>query len=474
MSPMRKVFSASVASMRVFQNLRPSGRPSRSRGPGKSSRKKSASCSSKEQSPLGTTLSCRDARSDCPDCGKHDSGESVVWAAKRWVGAVVASGPRSVRGRFEIMPEILGHVAGSRVPFGRPLGDCLQANPLELAGNGVVDLAGRAWLGADDLTQDMLGRVAAKRPAAGQQFVENNPDAEDVGPTVDEMALAAGLFGAGVGHRSREPRTLAVVFILHGQPEVGQIGHAEFIDQDVGRLDVAMEEVAGMGIVHRVAEGRDDPGRLRECGAAGLEPGGQIAPVHVHRDDEAQAVFGVADVVHRHDVGMREPGEHSRFVQIKLEIPGRYRRTVDRYLDGDLAAKVVVACQEDASVRALTQRPDHLIATDVRRVGLGCALRVLTALMQSIGRGAGGLGRVRVFLAGLDGSGVQQVGEPVIGLAGAVLGGGSITGPGGGWAPGGIARDRVVGWHISQAHQIRTRCSGASQSLSPSLTPKAE
>src|SRR5215471_7139109 len=40
--------------MRVFQKRRLSGNPSRSRGPGSSSRKKSASWASKERSPLGT------------------------------------------------------------------------------------------------------------------------------------------------------------------------------------------------------------------------------------------------------------------------------------------------------------------------------------------------------------------------------------------------------------------------------------
>ena len=48
--------SGSVASMRVFQNRSDSGKPSRSRGPGRSSRKKSASFLSNDRRPLGTTL----------------------------------------------------------------------------------------------------------------------------------------------------------------------------------------------------------------------------------------------------------------------------------------------------------------------------------------------------------------------------------------------------------------------------------
>src|ERR1700693_3942063 len=55
-NPTEKVFSTSFSSIRVFQNRRLSGSPSRSRGPGSSSRKKSASCASKDRKPFGTIL----------------------------------------------------------------------------------------------------------------------------------------------------------------------------------------------------------------------------------------------------------------------------------------------------------------------------------------------------------------------------------------------------------------------------------
>src|SRR4029453_7046580 len=55
-NPTENAFSASFSSIRVFQNRRLSGSPSRSRGPGSSSRKKSASWASKERKPFGTIL----------------------------------------------------------------------------------------------------------------------------------------------------------------------------------------------------------------------------------------------------------------------------------------------------------------------------------------------------------------------------------------------------------------------------------
>src|SRR5450755_1293146 len=56
MRPTVKVLSASVSSIRVFQKRILSGSPSRSRGPGNSSRKKSASWASKDRKPFGTIL----------------------------------------------------------------------------------------------------------------------------------------------------------------------------------------------------------------------------------------------------------------------------------------------------------------------------------------------------------------------------------------------------------------------------------
>src|SRR2546423_1498196 len=59
MRPTGNVSSPSAPSIRVFQNRIAWGNPSRSRGPGSSSRKKLASWLSNDRSPLGTTLIVR-------------------------------------------------------------------------------------------------------------------------------------------------------------------------------------------------------------------------------------------------------------------------------------------------------------------------------------------------------------------------------------------------------------------------------
>ena len=87
------------------------------------------------------------------------------------------------------------------------------------------------------------------------------------------------------------------------QPEVGQLGHVLVVEEDVARLDVAMEHSPRM----RVGHGGGDPlhqGRGR-AGFPGLavQPFGQgaaAAPAH----DQIKALWIVAAPEHRHDVGM--------------------------------------------------------------------------------------------------------------------------------------------------------------------------
>src|SRR5271167_13768 len=76
MRPTVKVLSASCSSMRVFQKRILSGSPSRSRGPGSSSRKKSASWASKDRNPFGTILTVWLLKAVVEDVPAQALGES--------------------------------------------------------------------------------------------------------------------------------------------------------------------------------------------------------------------------------------------------------------------------------------------------------------------------------------------------------------------------------------------------------------
>ncbi len=137
------------------------------------------------------------------------------------------------RGRRELafcglkeQPKVFGHVRGGAVPVRRPFRECLLADPFELLGDGVINLAGWARLGGRDLLQDLKVRLTPEWSSPGQQLVEHDAQAKDVGSPIHAVAFAPGLLGAHVGGCASQPGPLAEVLILERQSEVGHAGLA--------------------------------------------------------------------------------------------------------------------------------------------------------------------------------------------------------------------------------------------------------
>jgi len=63
------------------------------------------------------------------------------------------------------------------------------------------------------------------------------------------MSFPASLLGTHVVGSPCPARTAAVVIFFQGQAEVGYLGFASRVDQDVGRFDVAVDEPFGVGVV---------------------------------------------------------------------------------------------------------------------------------------------------------------------------------------------------------------------------------
>src|SRR5262249_27607901 len=100
------------------------------------------------------------------------------------------------------VPQVLGQVASSAVAVSRPLSQGAQADPVQLNRDRVVQLAGWAWLLRLDLLQNLVRVLAPVRPLPGEQLVEDDTQAVDVGAGIDSVPLAAGLFWAHVRRRA--------------------------------------------------------------------------------------------------------------------------------------------------------------------------------------------------------------------------------------------------------------------------------
>ena len=135
----------------------------------------------------------------------------------------------------------VGQLGGGGIPVGGALGQRLEDDRFQVARDARVDRAGRHRLVLADLVDQLGGGLAVERRAQGQQLVEGRAQAVDVGPAVDRAG--AGLLGAHVSRRAEQAVVVGQARV--GQPasqaEVGDPDAPLGIDQQVGRLDVAVD-----------------------------------------------------------------------------------------------------------------------------------------------------------------------------------------------------------------------------------------
>ena len=257
------------------------------------------------------------------------------------------------------MRQIVGHVLGDGVAVGRLLREGLQADPFKLFGNRVVDLSER--LGVD--VHELL-RVGLERTLSGQKLVEDDAEAEDVGSAVDAVPLAVGLLGAHVRRSAGESVALAEVGVLEREAEVGENRRSGRVDEDVGRLYVAMDEAGPMRVMERLGDGRHQSGRFDEAGPRLLKKPDEVGPLDELRDDEAEAVLGPADVEDGDDVRMTERGERARFREKRLGILGPGDATGERHLDRDRPVEIVVVREVDPAEASFAEDLHDAISAD--------------------------------------------------------------------------------------------------------------
>ena len=203
---------------------------------------------------------------------------------------------------------------------------------------------------------------AAERRLAGHQLIKHDPEAVDVAPTVGPMAVAAGLLGRDVGGRAEDlalQRQGALVPASPGQAEVGDVGAAVAVDQDVRRLEVAVDDPSPMGVVDGPGDRQDQAGRLAGRDRPVLEPAGQGRAVDVLADEVAGPV-DPAGVVDGDDPGVPEPGAAAGLAEEPLDLARRPRVLRPRDLQRDDPPELPVDRPVDDAERAAAGLLDQL------------------------------------------------------------------------------------------------------------------
>ena len=173
---------------------------------------------------------------------------------------------------------------------------------------------------ADDFRDRHVDGV---RVSASQCLVEDDAERVDVRPRVHLVGVPAGLLGGHVGVRPVDAagdgdHRFGGLGQRLGQAEVEHAGVAVHVHEDVARLEVAVDDAALVGVVHRLAN-RGEQGQHR--------PQAQAVLAHVLRDRDAADVIHYAEgvpvrrraaVEDRDHVGVLEAGDQ---LDLPLEPP---------------------------------------------------------------------------------------------------------------------------------------------------------
>ena len=225
--------------------------------------------------------------------------------------------------------------------------------------------------------QPRLVGVRGERHPAGQHVEEHRAERVDVGAHAD--LLAADLLGGDVVHGAQQPAGAAVVEAAepHAEPEVGQVDVAPRVEQDVGGLDVAVDEAARVRGVERRGHLGDDRRR-----ALGLEPafaaqhGAQVLALDVAHDLEQHAVL-LARVMDRDHVRMVERRGDLR-LRHEAAAEGRVIRERGRdQLDGHVPVEREVGRPVDHAHASLARHLVEAVAREDRPEGGIVHMRVL-------------------------------------------------------------------------------------------------
>ena len=311
-------------------------------------------------------------RADLGEMRDDVLGDAVGEVLVLRIGAQVAEGKHGdggrARARRRRRDERRGELADGGEAVGGDLGEGAHDRLVHRRGDGVAQPAHGGHRIHQPLGDDRGRRRAAVRRLAGEQLVQHAGEAVLIAATVG--ALVERLLGAHVLRRADDESRAGDARRLRGargerDAEVGDHRLA-LVDEDVLRLDVAMDDVARVRVVERRRDlPRDGDGVVDREIALAVEPVAERLALEEGHDVEQLAV-GVARVEQRDDVRMAEPRGDLDLAQEALGPDGVGELGLEE-LDGDLATVAQVVGEIDGRHPAAADHALDAVAAGERR-----------------------------------------------------------------------------------------------------------
>src|SRR5690606_17522403 len=143
-------------------------------------------------------------------------------------------------------PEILGESERGLVASIAVLLERGRDHDVEVARDVPVDLRGILGIAGEDLLVDAISRRGIERSNQRQRLVESDAEGVDIRSSIERDPVRRDLFGRHVRRRaeeiSRDGESVALLVLLANEAEVEDDGLAVRRDEDVGGLDVPMDQ----------------------------------------------------------------------------------------------------------------------------------------------------------------------------------------------------------------------------------------
>ncbi len=266
--------------------------------------------------------------------------------------------------RLQPLAQVHRELVGRLVALGEVLGERLLQDRHERVVVGALRDQVEVGVFVGDLVEDRHQVVRVERPAAGRELEQHAADAEEVAAAVDLLPLH--LLGrhvvgrphhvAGAGHRRGGHVRHAEVHDLH---------RAVFLDEDVGGLDVAVDDARLVGVREPGQHLHDHRDLALERHRRRLAHGllEVLALQELHRD-EGRAVGVVAQVEDHHHVRVGHLGDRAGLaLETGLQL-GVVGDLGDHDLEGHVAVEHGVVGQVHLAHGALAEGAEDLVLAD--------------------------------------------------------------------------------------------------------------
>ncbi len=227
----------------------------------------------------------------------------------------------------------------------------------------------------DHVGKELLGRLAKEGHAANEKLVEN--DAQR--PPVDRLRIALlqnhlrrQVLGRAEDLLVGELLRLAVVVALAegrrqvhqahlGEAKIGQLDMSEGGDEQVVRLQVAVDDAKGVQVLHRQDGLRKvQPGQVEGKGADVLEEGGTVAALDVLHD-HAEVLLRLEAAQHAHHKGIVGEAHDVPLGKDLLHLVAHHQVVLVDLLHSEALPRLNVPHQVHRPVGAIADQLDHLV-----------------------------------------------------------------------------------------------------------------